>query len=129
MPFSRPDLARWFALRVALPVPATPALAVAYADRPTHRTPARPAAPTRRAPPPTLVEDMLHNLPQGTTLAIDDPLGQEVWCLSGALWITHDEDGKDVVLPAGKGYVADRRERLLVHALDDARFIVQTFDR
>jgi hypothetical protein len=63
--------------------------------------------------------DKLRCLPRDGTLAIEQPLGQELWCVQGALWITHDGDPKDHLLAAGRGYVALRSGRLLAQALDD----------
>lgn len=93
------------------------------------------AAPSRRASPrrpgadATKAVDALQTLARGATVAIEAPLGQEIFCIDGALWITHDGDPKDHVVDAGHGHVADRATRLVVYALQDARFIVEPSDR
>lgn len=96
------------------------------------------AAPARRARPHGLpaataataaTVDMLQALPRGATFVIEAPLGQEIFCIAGALWITHDGDPKDHVVDSGSAFVAARATRLVVYALQDARFIVEPCDR
>lgn len=84
----------------------------------THAA-ARPAARQR------FPIDSLRHLAHGRTLAVEQPLAQEIWCVQGTLWLTHDGDPKDRVLTAGQSYVATRHARLLVYALDEARFLLQ----
>ncbi len=72
--------------------------------------------------------DALQQLPRGATLAIGQALGQEVFCLSGTLWITHDDDPRDHILEAGAGHRIDTEGRTLIHALADARFVVELDD-
>ncbi|MBX3637583.1 MAG: DUF2917 domain-containing protein [Rubrivivax sp.] len=99
------------------------------------------AAPARRAAPRRLgaeaasaasagsAVDALQTLARGATLVIEAPLGQEIFCIDGALWITHDGDPKDHVVDSGRAFVAARATRLVVYALQDARFIVEPCDR
>jgi len=88
--------------------------------------PARPAAAAGRpAARPRTPIDSLRHLPHGRTLAIEKPLAQEICCVQGSLWLTHDGDPKDHVITAGQSYIATRHARLLVYALDEARFLVQ----
>lgn len=96
------------------------------------------AAPARRAAPRRLgvvaaeaasAVDALQTLARGATLVIEAPLGQEIFCIDGALWITHDGDPKDHVVDSGGAFVAARATRLVVYALQDARFIVEPCDR
>jgi hypothetical protein len=72
--------------------------------------------------------EMLRYLPRGATLAVQQPLGLDVVCLKGTLWITHDGDTIDHVLESGCTYTAKRGERMLLNALADARFIVGAND-
>ena len=72
--------------------------------------------------------DMLRTLPRGGTLTVERPLGLEVVCLKGTLWITHDEDTIDHVLESVCTYTARRGGRMLVHAMCDARFVVEPND-
>mgnify|MGYP000010222827 CR=1 FL=1 len=90
-----------------------------------------PAAPRRAAAAHRTTgpaAELLRTLPRGGTLTVEQPLGLEVVCLKGTLWITHDDDTIDHVLESGCTYTAKRGERMLVHALCDARFIVEPND-
>lgn len=44
----------------------------------------------------------------------------EIGCDSGAVWITQDNDPRDVVLNAGETFVTDRSGTVLVYALQPA---------
>ncbi|MCW5610525.1 MAG: DUF2917 domain-containing protein [Rubrivivax sp.] len=96
-----------------------------FAASPARRPVARPAG---RAQPASTAIDPLHTMPRGATLAIDAPLGQEVFCIEGTLWITHDGDPQDHVVEAGRTYVPACAARMLVHALSRARFVVEPSD-
>jgi Protein of unknown function (DUF2917) len=72
--------------------------------------------------------ELLRTLSARTTLTVEQPLGLEVVCLQGTLWITHDGDQLDHVLESGCTYTAKRGGRMLVHALTEARFIVEPND-
>lgn len=93
-----------------------------FVAAPAHRRMARTAQPA------TAGIDSLHTLPRGATLAIDAPLGQEIFCIAGTLWITHDGDPQDHVVEAGRTYVPACAARMLVHVLADARFVVEPSD-
>ncbi len=60
----------------------------------------------------------------GSTLKVEQPLGTEIVCLTGTLWVTHDGDDIDHIVVAGKPYVAQHRGRMLVHAMSEARCLV-----
>ena len=48
--------------------------------------------------------------------------GQRIEALSGCVWITIDNDARDIVLEAGEGFRIDRHGEVLITALnDDAR--------
>lgn len=57
---------------------------------------------------------------RGTTLTVLHPVGCEIICCEGTLWITHDGDPRDLVLERGQCYVAERGSKMLVHALEDS---------
>src|SRR5262245_11836449 len=61
-----------------------------------------------------------HRLRKEQTIKVPHPFGTSIECLAGVVWITHDCDPKDIVLDPGQRYVADRRSRMLVHALSDS---------
>ena len=90
-----------------------------------------PPAPRRAAVAHRIADpaaEMLHTLPRGAILTVEQPLGLEIVCLKGRLWITHDGDTVDHVLESGCTFTAKRGERMLVHALSQARFVVEPND-
>ncbi|HWH84461.1 MAG TPA: DUF2917 domain-containing protein [Burkholderiaceae bacterium] len=50
--------------------------------------------------------------------------GQRVEALSGSLWVTIDNDVRDILVSPGRGFTIDRDGDTLVSALADARFVV-----
>lgn len=57
--------------------------------------------------------------------ALPHPQGARIECLSGELWITQDRQCLDVILEAGQSYACDGPQRVLVQALQTARFQVR----
>ena len=57
------------------------------------------------------------HLPADGVLRVARPLGRTVSCLEGTLWLTHDGDCRDVILPAGCSHRCDRDTKLIVQAL------------
>lgn len=53
-------------------------------------------------------------------LRVQRPLGREVYCDSGTLWLTFDHDLRDVILEAGQTYRCQRNTLMIMQALDDA---------
>lgn len=41
-------------------------------------------------------------------------------CEAGTVWITIDNDSRDIVLAPGQSFLVDRRARVLIHALEEA---------
>jgi hypothetical protein len=64
-------------------------------------------------------------LRKGQTLVVEQPQGQAVLCTEGALWITHDGTPDDHIVDMGQRHTCTDKQRMLVHALSDAR--VQMF--
>lgn len=65
-----------------------------------------------------------HDLPQsnlflgkGQLLRLENACGTRVQCRSGTLWITIDNDRRDVVLEAGESFVLDSQASTLVQAI------------
>ncbi len=58
----------------------------------------------------------IHRLPKGR--------GQRIESLSGSLWVTIDNDQRDIIVNPGEGFSVDRNDATLISALDDARFVV-----
>jgi hypothetical protein len=59
-------------------------------------------------------------LAKGALLTLDAARPVEIGCQSGQLWITQDNDVRDVVLSPGERFVSDRAGTVLVHALSNA---------
>jgi len=59
-------------------------------------------------------------LRERTTLPLVDQRGQRIACLDGQVWITLQDDVRDVVLEAGQCLDIDREGLTLVFALSDA---------
>jgi hypothetical protein len=53
-------------------------------------------------------------------LGIDDGRGLRLRVASGAVWLTQQGEGRDVVLREGESFVIDRPGRTVVQALDPA---------
>ncbi len=89
-----------------------PHLWAAFVDRMfvALRVPARPASATRRV------------LEKGVTAWIEKPLGREVVCDAGTLWLTFDGEPQDVILEAGESYRCIKGSKLAIHALAAARW-------
>ena len=60
------------------------------------------------------------DLPKAGMLRLDDMSGIELRCLSGTLWLTLDNDPKDVVLEAGDSFVTTSSRPAIVYALAPA---------
>lgn len=56
-------------------------------------------------------------VPKGNLLSLGQGGPVEIECESGAVWITQDNDVRDVVLSAGEHFVSDRPGTVLVYAL------------
>jgi hypothetical protein len=59
-------------------------------------------------------------LAPGQTLRVIDALGSTISCNEGSVWITEENQRKDVVLQAGGRYRLRERGLALVHAFGDA---------
>lgn len=64
-------------------------------------------------------------LQQDAICVLPHPRGMRIECLSGELWITQDWQRRDVLLVPGQSHVVDGSHRLLVQALQTARFQVR----
>ena len=54
-------------------------------------------------------------------LEIKQALGTTIACLAGSIWVTLDNDIRDVILQAGQSFKVDTNQRGLIQALDTAR--------
>ncbi|MEO6032051.1 MAG: DUF2917 domain-containing protein [Burkholderiaceae bacterium] len=61
-------------------------------------------------------------LGRGTVHRVRNGFGQRIEALSGCVWITIDNDARDIILEPGEGFRIDRHGEVLITALiDDAR--------
>ncbi len=51
---------------------------------------------------------------------------QQISCRSGTVWITQQDDPRDIVLEAGQSFTPDGHRHIVVYALTAARLTVQT---
>lgn len=58
-------------------------------------------------------------------IALRDAIGARVTCVQGALWITEERSGSDVVLEVGQTHTVTHRGLTLVMALRDASLRVR----
>ena len=56
-------------------------------------------------------------LEKGNLLSLGNADTVEIACLSGQVWITQDNDVRDVVLDGGERFTSDRDAKVLVYAL------------
>lgn len=63
-------------------------------------------------------------VPARTSLQLVDHTGQRVSCLMGQVWVTQQDDRRDVILQAGECFVLDRPGLALVFAFQDALLTV-----
>lgn len=67
------------------------------------------------------VRRTVHEIAKAETVAITQPQGACIDCLEGTVWVTLDNDPRDVILAGGQSFCVDSDRRALVHALDAAR--------
>jgi hypothetical protein len=63
-------------------------------------------------------------LPARAMFEIPDVAGLKIRCLAGCLWLTLDNDPRDLVLEPGDSYSGTVHRRALVYALKDAKLAV-----
>ena len=63
-------------------------------------------------------------LRKGEILRLHNGRGQRIESVHGGLWITMDNDLRDIFIDAGEGFTVDRGGDTLISALDDASLIV-----
>jgi len=74
------------------------------------RTVARRAAPAAAQPSPSLEKAQIFWL--------DAPVGLQVNCRSGSLWLTYDGQQRDIVVEHGQTHRCDAPGRLAIYALE-----------
>ena len=64
------------------------------------------------------------HLRKGEIRRIHNGLGHRIEALSGSLWVTIDNDPRDIVVEPGAGFSVDRSGDTLVSAMNEARFVL-----
>ncbi|QCI66999.1 DUF2917 domain-containing protein [Phreatobacter stygius] len=64
-----------------------------------------------------LSNDALIHLERGGLVRLGDSAGATVACLEGAVWITQDNDRRDIVLTGGDSYVVESSGLTVVCAI------------
>jgi len=62
------------------------------------------------------------SLPGRSTLQLDDAEGTVIAVENGCLWITMENDSRDIVLAPGMRFEIDRSGRTIIAAEEDSRF-------
>ncbi len=52
------------------------------------------------------------------------PQAQQITCRGGSLWITQDNDQRDIVLAPGESFTVGGRRKVIAYALEPATFTV-----
>lgn len=63
-----------------------------------------------------------HWLPARRYAVLARTRGTRIACTDGSLWITQQDDLRDIVLRAGESFVVDRDGKVIVTAASDAAF-------
>ena len=63
-------------------------------------------------------------LRKGEIRRLHNGLGQRIEALSGSLWVTIDNDVRDIVVAPGEGFNVDRDGDTLISAMDDSEFVL-----
>lgn len=61
-------------------------------------------------------------LPKGAISVFSDTAATRIRCETGTVWLTQDNDLRDIVLKAGEQFEPDRSGNVLVYALEAASF-------
>jgi hypothetical protein len=64
------------------------------------------------------------HLRKGEIRRLPNGQGRRIEALSGSLWVTIDNDPRDIVVAAGEGFSLDRSGDALISAMDDSRFVL-----
>lgn len=75
----------------------------------------------------THLEHALTHLDEGALLRIHDGQGKAIAVFSGLVWITQDNDTRDVILGDGESFTFDRPGLAIVQALRPSKLL--TFER
>jgi hypothetical protein len=72
------------------------------------------------------IDTRLLGLRRTQTLRLRDARGTLITCDEGTLWITQQDDARDVVIGDGEQFVVDRDGLTVVQALDAAKVVLSS---
>jgi hypothetical protein len=64
------------------------------------------------------------SLPYRAIHAIPDAAKVRIRCTQGSLWLTLDNDVRDIVLGAGDSFATSEHRRVMLYALEPASFVL-----
>jgi hypothetical protein len=70
------------------------------------------------------LNDAAIHLRKGEVHRIPKGLGRRIEALNGSLWVTMDNDLRDIMITTGEGFTLDTGRETLVSALADSRFLL-----
>jgi hypothetical protein len=70
------------------------------------------------------LNDAAIHLRKGEIHRVRKSRGQRIETLSGSLWVTMDNDLRDIMIGTGEAFTLDTERETLISALDDSRFLL-----
>ncbi len=64
------------------------------------------------------------SLPARQMFVIPDAASARILCTSGCLWLTLDDDPRDVILEPGDGFETAEHRRALLYAIEGSAFVL-----
>ena len=64
-------------------------------------------------------------IPEGKLVVFENLFGQSLLCLQGLVWLTQQNDSRDIVLGPGQSFRFDRSGKAVVQSLQRARVLVK----
>jgi Protein of unknown function (DUF2917) len=63
-------------------------------------------------------------LPHRSIFNVPDASGVQITCRTGSVWITLDNDPRDIVLQAGESYTGTDHRQAIIYALDASQLVL-----
>lgn len=63
-------------------------------------------------------------LPARALKRLESAKGQQITCLDGVVWVTQEQDSRDIILSKGQSFIIDRKGAVVAFALKDAAIAV-----
>ena len=75
---------------------------------------------------PSLLKQFELSLAHQAMFSVSDASGVQISCREGSLWVTLDDDPRDVVLAAGESFVTTQHRRALIYAMEPSSLSLAT---